>query len=194
MAMKPTPGLVHGTDLTMVMDHSQFYVHGGGADSVYELVETALHGDKWASNGRSIVVVTPVEYNFDMPVRIEVWNAPPPVDLADWAIHITAELEVSSNMLQLESTSGEPRSTPIPNGHYFVEIAGRNFPSQLSPEQNEQWRIRLWPNPSNQPSNDHLAGACSDEHSASADETTELSEPPQSPPSQLHLKNSAQHP
>lgn len=189
LVMEPKSRLVQGTDLAMVMDHGQFYVHGGGADSVYDLVEAALQGEKWASNGRSIVVITPVEYNFDMPVRVEVWDGPPPTDLADWTMHNTTELQVSSNTLQLESTSGEPRATAVPNGHYLVEVAGRRFPSSLSTKKSEQWRIRLWLTPSHKPKNDRsIAGEA---YGPAGDAAISRAEPP---PPQLHLKNSARQP
>ena len=49
-----------------------------------ELLEQAMANRPTASDGNTVVILSPHQNNFEMPVRVEVWNARPNDDRDDW--------------------------------------------------------------------------------------------------------------
>lgn len=97
-----------------------------------------------------LVVLSPHQNNFEMPLRVEVWDGPPPDDITDWPEAFEAHLEVDPHGLYYSSTTGGSARLGVPPGGYHALITGRGFvahgwPGSTTP--GDSWRIRLWPSP-----------------------------------------------
>jgi hypothetical protein len=146
----PQPGRVH--DLVVRLDYGQFALIGGyssNADDPTPLLERAIAGQRIASDERMIIVLSPHQNNFQMPLRVEVWDHRPPDDQTNWEEVSESGLSITAGEVWYES----PDSTygpaiAMPNGRYGVRICGRGFvnngwPGTTTP--GDTWRIQLWP-------------------------------------------------
>jgi hypothetical protein len=96
-------------------------------------------------------VLSPHQNNFEMPLRVEVWDSAPPDDVAEWPEAFEAHLDVAEDGLIYDSPpGGNVHQVPlrVPPGGYHSVITGRGFvahgwPGSSTPGDN--WRIRLWP-------------------------------------------------
>jgi hypothetical protein len=120
------------------------------ADPNLRLIEEAIHGQGIAgTEGNELVVVlSPHQNNFAMPLRVEVWPAEPPDDLDDWQEAFLTGLLVGPDGLDYESPTMEGTTVPVPPGRYAARIAGRGFvnrgwPGSTTP--GDEWRVQLWP-------------------------------------------------
>jgi len=112
------------------------------------LLDRALAGAHIASAGYGLVVVSPHQNNFEMPLRVEEWNAPPPADDGDWDEVFESHLTVVGGVLRYESPTMEAVPFEVPDGRYAVRISGRGFrnrgwPGSTTP--GDSWRVQLWP-------------------------------------------------
>ncbi|ORI19407.1 hypothetical protein BJD99_04245 [Rhodococcus sp. 1163] len=138
-------------DVTLMMDHGQFYLRGGLGDEENEfpLLEYALAAQPNSGDGLTMVVLNPHQNNFEMPIAVEVFDARPPIDDDEWQQICEDRLEVGpEGVLQIDSTTMSPVDCTVPQGKYLVQVAGRGFvnygwPGDTTPGDN--WRIRLWP-------------------------------------------------
>jgi hypothetical protein len=95
-----------------------------------------------------VVVLSPHQNNFAMPLRIEVWPSEPPDDLDAWQEAFLAGLLVGPDGLHYESPTMEGTTIPVPPGRYAARITGRGFVNQGWPGSTtpgDQWRVQLWP-------------------------------------------------
>jgi hypothetical protein len=144
------PGPLATTSLVACMDFGQFSLDSGMLEADYsDVVDRALYGDGISQDDGIVVVISPHQYNSEMPVEVQLWAGPPPDDLADWQQVTLAGLEVQDNGFWIRSVSGisEP-FCPVPDGRYAVRISGRNFfgPGWAESDgSSDSWRIQLWP-------------------------------------------------
>jgi hypothetical protein len=148
---------VQAFDLTVWLDYGQFWLVGvqqpdADADPTMRLIEEATSDQGIASTGGNelVVVISPHQNNFAMPLRVEVWPAEPPSDLDDWQEAFLTGLVVGPAGLAYESPTMEGTTVPIPPGRYAVRITGRGFvnhgwPGSTTP--GDHWRLQLWPTP-----------------------------------------------
>ncbi|WP_394840339.1 hypothetical protein LVJ94_26030 [Pendulispora rubella] len=146
-----SPHRVHVQDVVVALDYGQFYLRTGYAESEDDLavLDRAIKGDGIARGKSILIVLSPHQNNFEMPLRIERWPSEPPKDLEQWQEAFEASLTISDFGLYYESPTlqGKVLETPPP-GTYAVRITGRGFvaagwPGSTTP--GDQWRIQLWP-------------------------------------------------
>ena len=141
--------LVH--DLVVGMDYGQFsFVGRWHEGDPLQLLQAALDGPNIASDGSSIVVCSPHQNNFQMPLRVEVWTHQPPNDEAQWEEIFESSLIVEGGALHYQSPTLEATSCHLPDGAYAARICGRGFinrgwPGSTTP--GDSWRVQLWPAP-----------------------------------------------
>lgn len=78
--------LISRQELVVELDYGQFYLSttGVGPDRVPEVLGQALDGAGVAQTDGVVVVVSPHQNNFEMPLAVEVWDARPDEDLDRW--------------------------------------------------------------------------------------------------------------
>jgi hypothetical protein len=141
------PLLVH--ELVVAMDYGQFGLTGRWHEGdPMMLLEEALAGENIASDGFSIVVCSPHQNNFQMPLRIEVWSHEPPDDGEEWEEIFDSRLTVDGGAVHYDSPTMQGASCDVPDGEYAVRICGRGFvnrgwPGSTTP--GDSWRVQLWP-------------------------------------------------
>ncbi|WP_179274730.1 MULTISPECIES: hypothetical protein [unclassified Rhodococcus (in: high G+C Gram-positive bacteria)] len=140
----------HTQQVVLAMDHGQFYLRGGEADpSEMTLLERAMAVRPSAGDGSTVVVLSPHQNNFEMPIDIEVFGTRPHSDESSWQQVCEERIEIGpGGILQIDSTPMSSVECSVPPGRYVVQIAGRNFvnygwPGTTTP--GDEWRVRLWP-------------------------------------------------
>jgi hypothetical protein len=144
---------VQAFDLTVRLDYGQFHLVGdrqSDPDPTLRLIEEAIHGQGLAGTegNEFVVVLSPHQNNFAMPLRVEVWPSEPPDDLDNWQEAFLTGLLVGPAGLDYESPTMEGATVPVPPGRYAARIAGRGFvnrgwPGSTTP--GDEWRVQLWP-------------------------------------------------
>ena len=123
-------------------------------DELDDLLRRALEGDSIAQTpveytfGSTLLVLCPHQTNFQMPLRIEVWDGPPPDDIADWPEAFEAHLDVDPHGLYYSSPLMGAARLDVPPGGYHAVITGRGFVARGNtgvPHPGDSWRIRVWP-------------------------------------------------
>lgn len=134
----------------MALDYGQFYLHSvrSDLDDVLAAVDIALEGDGIAQRGGVLVVISPHQNNFEMPLLIERWSGEPPPDLDDWQVAYAAHLAVGDDGIYYETPTLDGVDIAVPAGAYRALITGRGFvghgwPGSTKP--GDVWRIQLWP-------------------------------------------------
>jgi hypothetical protein len=137
-------------DLVVALDYGQFYLRTTEEDPelAVDLLDEAHDADGIAQQGGLVVVESPHQNNFEMPLRVEVWTAPPDGDIEEWEEAYEVHLDVGDDGLTYESPTLGITPLPVPPGSYHVIITGRGFvgygwPGSTTP--GDSWRIRLWP-------------------------------------------------
>ena len=142
---------VSSEQVVLMMDHGQFYLRGGVDDgeNEYPLLELALANQPNAGDGKTMVVLSPHQNNFEMQIDVEVFTARPPTDDDQWQQIVEDHLDIGPDgVLQIDSTTTSPVDCVVPPGSYLVQVSGRGFvnygwPGGTTP--GDVWRIRLWP-------------------------------------------------
>lgn len=111
-------------------------------------VDLAIDADGIAQVTGMIVVLSPHQNNFAMPLRVEAWDSPPPDDTPQWPEAFEAHLDVPDDGLSYSSPTVDTVSLGVPAGRYHLLVTGRGFvahgwPGSTKP--GDDWRIRLWP-------------------------------------------------
>jgi hypothetical protein len=144
-------------DLIVALEYAIFSLSGdplpdAAADALDRVVDEAVAGQGIASTAGNehVVVLSPHQNNFAMPLRVEVWPGEPPDDLDPWQEAFCTGLVVGDGGLVFESPTTGTRVVPVPSGRYAVRIAGRGFvrrgwPGSTTP--GDEWRLQLWPAP-----------------------------------------------
>ncbi|MFG3618557.1 hypothetical protein [Nocardia sp. NPDC047654] len=141
----------------LFMDYGQFRIDGGVESPVeeIELLDRALAAHPFASDGLAVVVLSPHQNNFHMPVTVQVWEERPPDDRAEWQQVCETRLRVGpEGILCLSSPTDGAVDCPVSQGEYLIEISGRGFINYGWPgstEPGDVWRIRLWPDDGSKP-------------------------------------------
>jgi hypothetical protein len=151
-------------DLSVEADHGQVYVYDPGtqADMPDDLYEEQLErslADAYSSrrlvgHDRGLVdIVTPSQFNWKLPMRIEVWDTEPPLDLDAWDHAAEVPLPVPSGTLCFQASGGgEPIEAQIPSGDYRARVSGRGFVAGVGEiEGAESYLLQLWPSDDAEP-------------------------------------------
>jgi hypothetical protein len=94
-----------------------------------------------------IDLITPSQYNPKAPMRVEVSEEPPPLNLDEWDHVVEVPLPVPSGTLHFEASGGgAPVETGIPPGLYRARLSGRGYLAGVGEiEGRESYRLQLWP-------------------------------------------------
>jgi hypothetical protein len=149
--MVAEPRLLDAQDLIVAADYGQLYIYSALDEP--EVYLAALEDAR--GSGRYVGVLpgfldlmTPGQYNFQTPLRLEVWSADPPEDLEQWDHEVDADLDIPAGRIFFEASGGGPSSSAdVPAGAYRVRISGRGFTERGSAgaEGTDSYRLRLWP-------------------------------------------------
>jgi hypothetical protein len=148
-----TDGLIVAHDLVVAMDYGHFLLRGASAnyypDDLTLLDEALGDGQGVAADGRTVVVRSPHQNNFEMPLRVEVWDRTPPDDLDEWDEAFEGPLEVdSAGELSFDSPTLLQVRCVVPPGRYRILVVGRGivaagWPGSTKP--GDSWRVQLSP-------------------------------------------------
>jgi ribosomal protein S13 len=96
-----------------------------------------------------IALLTPGQWNWRTPMRVEIWSAEPPDDRGDWDHEVDADFDVPDGRISFMPSggSGSAAEAEIPAGRYRVRISGRGFTElgRAGAEGGDSFRLRLWP-------------------------------------------------
>lgn len=112
------------------------------------VLNAALDGSGIAQYGPVVIILSPHQNNFAMPLDVEVWEARLPADLDDWEETFEVWLDVDETGLAFQSPTLSKTVIPVPAGRYHVLVSGRGFVAQGWPgstNPGDQWRIALTP-------------------------------------------------
>lgn len=143
--------------VVLAMDYGQFSISGGlgDLDDDLELLEQAQAAQPSAGNGNALVVLSPHQNNFEMPITVQVWDGRPPADRGEWQQVSEGRLRVSdAGQVMIASPTTVEVFCEVPDGDYLIDVSGRGFvnygwPGSTTP--GDVWRIRLWPNDGTEP-------------------------------------------
>jgi hypothetical protein len=118
-------------------------VYDEESSSIFRAMDDASESRRFVGYAKGMVdVLTPSQYNWKAPMRVELCDAPPPLDADEWDHVVEVPLPVPSGTLCfLASGGGErsrPRSLPGRTGHGSRDVAtwlasGRSRARELSP-------------------------------------------------------------
>lgn len=151
------PSLVR--ELQVKSDYGQIYIYDPHTDSwrdtdtqdnnpLLRALDDASHSRRFVGYDDGFVdVLTPSQYNWSAPMRIEVSDRPPPLDADGWDHIVEVPLPVPSGTLSFEASGGgEPIETQIPPGTYRARVSGRGYSARAGEiEGHESYRLQLWP-------------------------------------------------
>jgi hypothetical protein len=146
-------------ELTVKSDYGQIYIYDGRAeiwdDSATEednplqrALDDASRSQGFVGYDNGLVdFLTPSQYNWKAPMRIEVGDEPPPLDTDGWDHVVEVPLPLQSGTLCFEASGGgTPIETHVPPGIYRARLSGRGFVSGAGEiEGRESYRLQLWP-------------------------------------------------
>jgi hypothetical protein len=151
--------LLLARDLQVEADYGQIYIYDPQTQVVEGMDE--LDDDQWqlasedAYDSRRFVgydkslvsVITPSQFNWKVPLRLEVSDAPPALDAVDWDHIVEVPLPTPSGTLCFQASGGgEPIETTIPPGTYRARFSGRGYTAEVGEiEGHETYRLQLWP-------------------------------------------------
>lgn len=141
--------------LEVRIDYWQLYIFdeaSPGADLAGEAAQRAL--DDADESGRRvgtadglIDVIAGVQWNFNAPMRVELWDHEPTDDDANWDHVVDIDLDAPSGHLVFqESGAGyDPTPCEVPPGNYRARVAGRGYGlSNPCGGGLDDYRVQLW--------------------------------------------------
>jgi hypothetical protein len=147
-------------DLIVAADYGQIYIFSYAGEDEDEDVDVngghlgAALNDATQS-GRFVGVqpgfidlLTPGQWNFHTPLRVEIWSAEPPDDRGDWDHEVDADFDVPDGRINFMFPTGTLNaSADIPAGRYRARISGRGFTElgAAGADGDDSYRLRLWP-------------------------------------------------
>jgi hypothetical protein len=149
--------LLLARDLQVEADYGQIYIYDPETQVVEEIGELddpwqrasddAYDSRRFVGYDRSLVsVVTPSQFNWKAPLRLEVNDKAPALDAEDWDHIVEVPLPTPSGTLCLQASGGgEPVETTIPPGTYRARFSGRGYSAEVGEiEGHETYRLQLW--------------------------------------------------
>jgi hypothetical protein len=145
-------------ELTVESDYGQIYIYDPRTqadvdwsedDNPFERAMADAHDSRrFVGYAHGLVdVSTPSQYNWKAPMRVEVSDAAPPLDVDVWDHVAEVPLPVPSGTLVFEASGGGiPIETQIPPGTYRARFSGRGYVAGAGEiEGHESYRLELWP-------------------------------------------------
>jgi ribosomal protein S13 len=151
------PEMITAQDLVVKANYGQIYIfsHEGQEEDDDEGHRIPVPSDA-ARSGRFVGVrpgfinlLTPGQWNWHAPLRLEVWSAEPPDDRGDWDHEVDADFDVPDGRINFMAPTGGgyDASADIPAGRYRARISGRGFTElgHAGANGDDSYRLRLWP-------------------------------------------------
>jgi len=154
-----TAELVEAHDLVVSADYGQIYiyapaqaaVHGepelDAADDPYLIaLDDAQQRGTFVGVHRNLIdLMTPGQWNFETPMRVEVWSAVPSSDCDSWDHEVDVDLDIPQGRLFFEASGGgSVFDAEVPPDRYRVRVSGRGY-TTLGALGGDSYRLRLWP-------------------------------------------------
>jgi ribosomal protein S13 len=155
-SMTTDPEMISAQDLIVQADyHTIFIFSDGGEDEDGGYDHRGACNDA-SESGRFVGVrpgfihlVTPGQWNWRTPMRLEIWSAEPSDDRGDWDHEVDADFDVPDGRINFMPSGGSGPAVPagIAAGRYRVRISGRGFTElgRAGAEGDDSYRLRLWP-------------------------------------------------
>jgi hypothetical protein len=155
-----TPGPLVRT-LEVQSDYGQIYiydpetqqeewadVYDEESSAIFRAMDDASASRRFVGYSKGMVdVLTPSQYNWKAPMRVEVSDAPPQLDADEWDHVVEVPLPVPSGTLCFQASGGgDPIETQIPAGTYRARLSERGLVAGVGEiEGHESYRLQLWP-------------------------------------------------
>ena len=93
----------------VTLDYAQFYLYTSVSDLdvLPDIVDWALASNGIAQHLGFLMVTSPHQNNFEMPLRVEVWQAPPADDANDWPEAFEAHLALQRRLCWMGTICGK---------------------------------------------------------------------------------------
>lgn len=156
--MDNVPDPIFITDLRVRADHGQIYIYSpsvaqeefDASENVFlDALEDATASRRFVGVAAGLVdLMTPGQWNWQTPMRIEVWALEPPTTPPDWDHEVDVDLDVPDGKLVFEASGGGGQVvTDVPAGRYRARVSGRGFTAlgRAGAEGEDEYRLRLWP-------------------------------------------------
>jgi hypothetical protein len=149
-------------DLEVDISYGQVYLYGVAPwandpsnDAVLRALDDAHASGRFIGIADGIVdFVSPVQYHFGAPLRLEIWPAEPAADDADWDHVVDVDIDLPMGELHFEGSGGrEPLIQQVPNGNYRGRLSGRGYEQAVADaaEGMDRYRVQLWPRSADAP-------------------------------------------
>lgn len=142
--------LLAASEFVVEMDYGQFSISNGLDDEdPLQLLHEAMRNPPSASNGRTVVALSPHQNNFATHFDVEIWSGEALDDGELWEQVSQEQFSVgSAATIYIDSPTMNGTAVSIETGNYVVEISGRGFvnygwPGSTQP--GDSWRLRFWP-------------------------------------------------
>ena len=145
-------------DLTVRADHGQIYIYSpegtrdgfGDSENVYlDALDDATQSRRFVGVAGGLVdLMTPGQWNWRTPMRVEVWSLEPPATSEEWDHEVDVDLDIPDGTLIFEASGGGGQvQTEVPAGSYRARVSGRGFTAIgfAGAEGDDAYRLRLWP-------------------------------------------------
>ncbi|MCK2238230.1 MULTISPECIES: hypothetical protein [unclassified Crossiella] len=143
------------TDLDVEINHGQVYIYAQAPwaddpsnNAVLRALDDARQSGRFVGVADALIdLVTPVQWNFHAPMRIEIWSLEPPADDDAWDQVVDVDLDVPNGRLWFEGSGGrEPIPCDVPAGTYRARVSGRGYTEAADGAEGlDSYRLRLWP-------------------------------------------------
>ena len=146
-------------ELRVESDYGQIYIYdpqtqiadeGAGEDDnqLGRALDDGYESRRFVGYETGLVnLITPSQYNWNVPMRIEVVDEAPPLDTADWDHVVEVPLPAPSGTLCFQASGGGTLiETQVPPALYRARLSGRGyFAGAGEIEGHESYRLQLWP-------------------------------------------------
>ena len=131
--------------------HHQFYVLDPDGEQLADLWDGAAL-ERHLGVAEGIIAVGTVGY-CDVPVRIEVWDEEPPLDLEGWDHVVDATLEARSGRVGLAWVEGLAALEPlhVVPGTYRLRCSAAGLDEADEMDGGDRYRVQLWIAPAREP-------------------------------------------
>ncbi|MGH3568263.1 MAG: hypothetical protein ACRDRH_19995 [Pseudonocardia sp.] len=150
------------TDLEIDIDYGQVYLYGEspwrpgeeddpGNTAVLRALDDANAGNRRVGTADGVVdVISAVQWHWNAPMRVEVWEEEPPLDLSDFDDVVDVDIDLASGVLHFQASGGseEIARCEVPAGRYRARIGGRGYDEATAGGAVEggpdSYRVQLW--------------------------------------------------
>jgi hypothetical protein len=146
-------------ELEVEADYGQIYIYDPGtqlpdggmaedADPLQWALDDAYESRRFVGCANGLIdVITPSQFNWKAPMRVEVSDVAPAPDTESWDHVVELPLPIPSGTLVFQASGGGRLiETQIPPGMYCARFAGRGYVAEAAEiEGHESYRLQLWP-------------------------------------------------